>query len=219
MNGVYDGDLSVYEIKDHGDIGLGTFNALDGEMVILDGVVYKVGSDGLAHAMDDDVLSPFVCVTTFDVDKKIEIDQEISLEQVQELIESNLPSPNLMYAIKIEGRFVHMRTRSPKAQIKPYPDLIEALSDQSVFNFHEVGGTVVGFWYPSFVEEINVTGYHFHFITDSRDAGGHVLDMTIEEGTVYIDYSYCLELDLPSKGEYLSLELDASNEDIEKVEK
>jgi alpha-acetolactate decarboxylase len=48
LEGVYDGDVTVAEILRHGDFGLGTFNHLDGEMVIFDGVCYRLRFDGTA---------------------------------------------------------------------------------------------------------------------------------------------------------------------------
>lgn len=35
LGGVYDGEVTVGELLTHGDFGLGTFNSLDGEMIIL----------------------------------------------------------------------------------------------------------------------------------------------------------------------------------------
>ena len=48
LDGVYDGDVTIAELLTHGDFGLGTFNHLDGEMVVLDGVCHHLRSDGSA---------------------------------------------------------------------------------------------------------------------------------------------------------------------------
>ena len=46
LAGVFDGDLTIAKLKRHGDLGIGTFNALDGEMLALDGQFYQIRSDG-----------------------------------------------------------------------------------------------------------------------------------------------------------------------------
>lgn len=39
LEGIYDGDTSYGELKQHGDFGIGTFSGLDGGMIELDGTV------------------------------------------------------------------------------------------------------------------------------------------------------------------------------------
>jgi len=219
MQGMFDGGLTVGELKGYGDFGLGTFNTLDGEMVELDGTVYKVDYTGVASAMDDETLSPFAYVTYFDVDSALEVDEPIGLADLQALIEENLPSRNLIYAIRIDGEFSYMKTRSPRPQEQPYPTLVEALEDQSVFELQDIGGTVVGFWNPTFLEGLNVSGYHLHFIDDARETGGHILDLMLNAGTVYIDYSYGIDVEMPTNGGYLEMDLGGGTDDIDKVEK
>ena len=219
MQGIYDGYLTVGEAKEQGDFGLGTFNSLDGEMVELDGIVYKVSYDGTVQVMDDGELTPFVYVTHFDEDITVEIPGPMGLEELGEWMEGQMPSENLIYAVKVDGDFSSMKTRSPRPQSRPYPDLIEALSDQSIFQFEDISGTLVGFWNPSYVEGVNVVGYHLHFISDARDSGGHVLDLEVLTGTLYLDLCYELRVDMPSEGEFLLIDLEDGHEGVEKVEK
>src|SRR5258708_21827577 len=68
LDGVYDGDVTIAEILHHGDFGLGTFNHLDGEMVILDGICYHLRADGSATVADDADRTPFAAVTRFTTD-------------------------------------------------------------------------------------------------------------------------------------------------------
>ena len=37
LSGVYDGELPLEQLRKHGHFGIGTFDRLDGEMVLLDG--------------------------------------------------------------------------------------------------------------------------------------------------------------------------------------
>jgi acetolactate decarboxylase len=74
VEGVYQGAVQVSTLREHGDLGLGTFEGLDGEMVIVDGHVFQVSSDGSVREVQDDVLSPFAAVTAFSSDKAITLD-------------------------------------------------------------------------------------------------------------------------------------------------
>ncbi|MBN1786439.1 MAG: acetolactate decarboxylase, partial [Candidatus Methanofastidiosa archaeon] len=149
MQGVFDGDMSIGDIKGYGDAGLGTFNALDGEMVVLDGTVYQIRYDGAVLVTGDDVKTPFACVTSFEKDIVMDVEGPYSMEDLELRILDALPSENLAYVIRVDGNFEHMRTRSPRPQQTPYPDLVTALEDQSIFEFEDIGGTVIGFWSPA----------------------------------------------------------------------
>src|SRR5436190_10893345 len=65
LTGVYDGDMTFGELRRYGDFGLGTFNALDGEMIALDGRYYQVTADGAVQPVRDDMRTPFAVVAHF----------------------------------------------------------------------------------------------------------------------------------------------------------
>src|SRR3712207_1406392 len=68
LDGNYEGDVSFAELEERGDFGLGTFDALDGEMIALDGGFYQVRDDGRAYAVDKLSKTPFAVVTFFEPD-------------------------------------------------------------------------------------------------------------------------------------------------------
>lgn len=70
--------------------------------------------------------------------------------------------------------------------------------NQPTFDLHEVRGSLVGFRFPVKTQGINVAGYHFHFITDDRSAGGHVLGCRVSGGELSIDHEVNLGLELPA---------------------
>jgi acetolactate decarboxylase len=124
LNGVYDGVITIGELKQYGDFGIGTFEALDGEMVELDGEFYQIKADGIAYIVDPKVMTPFASVTFFDTDSQIELLGEyenLPYAECQKLITGSLPTENIFYAIRITGVFSYMKTRSVPAQHKPYP--------------------------------------------------------------------------------------------------
>ncbi|MEZ5335166.1 MAG: acetolactate decarboxylase [Methanolobus sp.] len=205
LEGIYDGEVSFGELKENGDFGLGTFNNLDGEMIQLEGIFYQVRADGKVYEVDDSQTSPFVAITFFETDIQDTVTTQMDSEQVEDSITQILPSRNLMYAVKITGNFSYMKTRSVAAQEKPYPRLVNVTKDQSVFEFNNTRGTIIGYWMPEYAEGINVPGFHLHFITEDKNAGGHILEYTIDSGTIELDSTDELYLDLPSNENYLGM--------------
>lgn len=187
--GVYDGVLTGGELIGYGDFGIGTFDGLDGEMVELDGNIYQVKSDGVAYKVADAMTLPFAEVTFFDNDRQEAITPITTLAQLQLALDRMLPSPNIFCAIKIMGTFSYVKTRSVPKQVKPYPMLTEVTKNQSVFEFNNVAGTVVGFRCPGYVSGVNVPGYHLHFLTSDLHAGGHVLDLITDNAAAVLDFT------------------------------
>ncbi len=220
MVGVYEGSLSVREAKMRGDFGLGTFNHLDGEMVLLDGMMYQVPFDGKVKIMEDGQCIPFTAVSFFDADQEIPIAAGLSYVEFQKAIVESFPSKNVIYAIRLDGVFTTMHTRSVPRQDPPYRPLSEVVKEQSEFTFENVQGTLVGYWLPAYVEGINVPGYHLHFLTADRTAGGHVLDFTTSAGTVKVDALYSVDMELPNDQAFLNADLMGdTSDDLEDVEK
>jgi acetolactate decarboxylase len=221
MAGVYDGVISCGQLKGYGDFGIGTFEALDGEMVILDGQIYQVKADGVSYLAPDSLGVPFAAVTFFDSDYEETIASGISYSRFQAILDGNIPSANIFLAVKIDGYFSHVKTRSVPRQEKPYPILSDVTQNQSIFEFTDVSGTVVGFRCPQYVSGVNVPGYHLHFLTTDCKAGGHVLDFAIKQATASVDYTSEFFMILPGEeSDFYKLDLSGDNqEELEKVEK
>ncbi|MCD1295373.1 acetolactate decarboxylase [Methanocella sp. CWC-04] len=220
MQSVYDGIIPNEELKKHGDIGIGTFNGLDGEMVAVDGNYYQIKSDGVAYPVKDDMMIPFATVTFFEIDKTILVEDAGNFTEFTGKMDAVLPSSNLFYAFRIDGQFPYIKARSVPKQEKPYPLLVDAVANQSVFEFHNVTGTIVGFYTPQYGKGINVPGYHLHFITDDRKAGGHILDFSIDEADVKLDITPEFYMELPTDGDFIGVDLTKDlHKELEKVEK
>ena len=220
LQGVYDGNTTFKELHGYGDFGLGTFNGLDGEMVGLDGEFYQVKVDGVAYPVADSMRTPFAVVTPFESDSTLLSGNISDLTQLCQYLDSLLPTKNMFHAIRMDGVFEYVKTRSVPSQSKPYPPLAEAIEKQRVFEFHDVEGTIVGFRCPAYVEGVNVSGYHFHFITADRKAGGHVLDCSARNVTIAIDYTPDFYMDSPETDAFYEADLgEGQQTDLEKVEK
>lgn len=207
LDGVYDGDLTVGELLRHGDFGLGTFNRLDGEMAILDGVCYHLRADGSATIADPADRTPFAAVTHFHTARTLDVAAETARAEVLALIDDALPSRNLIQAIRVTGTFRGVRTRTVREQTPPYPPLTEATDGQAEAVFGDVEGDLVGFRTPEFEQGISVAGYHLHFLDRDRTRGGHVLDFTLRAGHVAISTASEMHLRLPTTGAFLAADL------------
>jgi acetolactate decarboxylase len=220
LDGVYDGDLTYEALSRHGDFGLGTFNALDGEMIALDGKFYQIRSDGAAVPVPDSLKTPFAEVTFFKADRTLNLDKPLDYSRLEAFLKQGLPSLNLAYALRIEGVFSYVKARSVPRQQPPYPPLTVAAAKQSLFEFHDVKGVLVGFWLPQYLAGVNVSGYHLHFITADRKAGGHLLDCRIERGKAQIGRLGEFFLKLPRTAEFYQRDLTGNREkEIGRVEK
>lgn len=208
LNGVYDGVMDFKTLKKYGDFGIGTFDRLDGEMVEYENKFYQIKADGKVYPVIDTMTTPFASVTFFYSDHKIELMSGMSFEELQKYLDKVLPTTNIFYAVKIQGTFSYMKTRSVPAQQKPYPSLAEVTKNQPVFEFNDVSGTVVGFRSPPYVSAINVPGYHLHFITENKNAGGHILDFKVKEAAAYIDETPQFMMILPdSNSDFYKIDL------------
>jgi acetolactate decarboxylase len=208
MLGVFDGIQPVAEMKKHGDFGIGTFDALDGEMIVIDGVVYQAKADGHVFKVSDNTTTPFAMVTYFDRDFNVTTGTAMNFSVFSSAMGGQLPSQNMIYAVSMRGTFPYMKVRAIPAQQKPYPTLSEASKNQSVYSFTNATGSVVGFYMPVFFEGLNVEGYHLHFISDDRQAGGHILDFTVPTNSI-VEYDITPEFDmvLPTSGAFTGVDL------------
>ena len=220
MAGVYDGDLTFQVFSRHGDFGLGTFDALDGEMIALDGVFYQIKADGRVSPVAGAMKTPFAAMTFFKAGRTHMIEAPLNYRQLLDYVDRLLPSPNLPYAIRVDGLFTSVKTRSIPRQQKPYPPLAAAAEKQAVFELANVKGTIVAFRYPAYLAGVNMPGYHCHFITADRRAGGHLLDCRVEGATVAVDALPNFYLRLPDSQEFLKSDLTGDRRhELEKIER
>jgi len=207
MQGVYDGTMTFKDLGAHGDFGLGTVQALDGEMIGLDGEFYQVKSNGIAYRVNDSMKTPFAEVAFFKPEETVALNGTSNLTELESWLDDRLVTKNLFYGIRIDGTFDYVKTRSVPVQSKPYPPLSEAVKAQKIFEFHDVNGTIVGFRCPDYVNGVNVPGYHLHFITLDRSAGGHLLDFNLENASVKVDSLSEFKMALPENEEFYQADL------------
>ena len=187
MLGRYDGVMPIPELLRYGDFGVGTLDHLDGEMIVLDGRAYQVRGDGVVAEVGPGRSTPFAVVTPFDGDGEFPCPQVASLADLDARLDEALPQKNNFVAIRVDGRFASITLRSVHRQEPPYRPLAEVAKSQSVWTHEDLSGTLVGIRCPAWVGGLNVPGYHWHFLSDDRKVGGHVLDCRVREGRVRHD--------------------------------
>lgn len=220
LAGVYDGDLTLRELQQHGDFGIGTYDNLDGEMVLLDGEFSQVKSDGKVYPCSLDHETPFAAVCWFQPEKSFALSSGSDVSSVESRIDQEVPGQNTFLAIRIDGQFKTMRTRSVPAQQRPFPPLKEVAATQPVFDMENVAGTVLGFRCPPFVAGVNVPGYHLHFISQDRSRGGHILAFELVTGTAKVDVLDRFEMQLPHTEDFATVDLSRDRQqDLKGVEK
>lgn len=211
LDGAFEGDLSFAELAEHGDLGLGTLNHLDGEMIAIDGEFFRADVDGNVTEIGPEERTPFAVITAFGptVEGRLP-DAELSHEELLERLDQLVPSAASTCAIRLDGRFELVRARSVPRQEPPYRPLTEVVADQHVFELEDVEGTMLGFRFPTYAEGIEVAGYHLHFISADRSRGGHVLGSRSRGLRARLDPSDDLHVELPPQVDLADPDLAAS---------
>ncbi|MBO4779822.1 MAG: acetolactate decarboxylase [Selenomonadaceae bacterium] len=219
--GYFDGTITVKELKTHGDIGIGTFEGLDGELICLDGVVYRANRDCKINVMRDKDTVPFSNVTFFDKDFAIKLNNVADKAELEKIFNEqvNKHGRNSFYVVKLSGTFKNILVRSESGSKEPYPTLVEALKSQNEVTLQNVDGTIVGLYCPDYMSSLNSTGWHFHFITADKKQGGHVLGLNLSKGEAQFDKTDAFAMNVPKKNNFHALNFNQDlKEDIRKAE-
>lgn len=208
MKGFYEQDTFIYDLKQYGDFGLGTFNKLDGEMLMLDGKVYRLGADGSTHDVDDDTRTPFACVTFFSPDLVEDFEGDVDNAAFNSILESLIVSRNMLYAIRIDGVFRYVKVWSVQKHENYHPlEENEGGKDRPMFEFRDIRGTLAGFYVPRFIKSLSMPGFHLHFLTEDKKRGGHLHECRLESAQIAFQVVPKLILNLPITIDYLTASL------------
>jgi len=206
VEGIYQGAVPVAALRKHGDLGLGTFEDLDGEMVIVDGHFFQVRSDGAVREVEDSVLTPFAAITAFSSGSPVVLDSCPDLAHLTSRFDALRHSDNVFFALRVDGKFDYIHTRAMRRTKAGVP-LVQAAAVQPEFEFHDISGTLVGFWTPEYAKTLNVPGYHLHFISVDRTRGGHLLQCRGKNFRLQIQLEGNLHIALPETEDFLKANL------------
>jgi len=209
LAGVFDGDLTFGELKKQGNFGIGTFNRLDGEMLMLDGIVYRISHDGTIAEVADEEKTPLAFVNFFKADTTFTIIQkDITFAQIEELLDKTF-NRNYLYAVQLKGNFKTMSARSVRPASPPYPQLADHIKQggQQLFSFNNVRGVCAGYSLPPYMARTNVPGYHVHFLSENKSQGGHVFEFTADTLEVQVDYIHGFTVETNTHQEFRDIDL------------
>lgn len=220
--GDFDGSVSAAEYKTMGDTGIGTFDGLNGELVMLDGKIFRAAGDGSVEEVDDSETIPFGNTSFFEADSTQEISDVGSYEELQDILNDSVHElgANYFYVVRIDGSFSEMHVRSELKQEKPYVTINEALEkDQKEFDYKDIEGTMVGIYCPSFMSQLNNVGWHFHFVSDDRSKGGHVFELKVKDAEIGMDFTDDYKVVLPDSEKFQETDFSIDRSaDVKKAE-
>ena len=165
--GVYEDEMTLAELLGHGSFGIGTFNGLDGEMIILGGVCYRLRGDGSVSVPELTERTPYAVVTNFVPSLGRSLTGPMTREEFSRAIDAFVPSSNYMYALRVTGRFAWASARTVTKQDRPYRPMIEATDGEEIARHEDFSGTIAGFRTPLYESGISVAGCHAHIVDDS----------------------------------------------------
>ena len=206
VKGVYKGVVTIGQLRQHADFGLGTFDGLDGEMLALDSHFYQIRGSGEVTEAGDDARVPFAVVTTFRAERESTIDRVEGFDALAARLDGMRRTANLFCAVRIDGRFSRIKSRAV-CKAATGVSLVKAASRQAEFEFTNVGGTIAGFWTPSYARSINIAGWHLHFVTADRSGGGHLLDCQGVDLRVQVQDLDDVRIALPETAAFLQADL------------
>lgn len=206
VQGVHDKAVTVGDLRSHGDFGLGTFEGLDGEMVVLDGRFYQAHLDGRITMPADSAPVPFAALTTFHPLHRATLRDIGSMDALTAALDGMRRSQNLFFAVRLDGTFSALHFRVA-CKVAPGTPLTEATQHQAEFHLSGRKGTVVGFWSPPFTRMVTVAGWHLHFLSEDRTTGGHLLDCTASRIEVQLQDIDDLRLAMPETRRFLQADL------------
>lgn len=220
LSGHFDGDVSIGELLGSGDLGLGTLNGCDGELIVVDGRAWQARVDGTLSPVASEALTPFAVVVAFAPDRRVALEGPLDFDALTDRLDGALPDGAEGAALRLEGRFASVRVRSVPGQTKPYPPLAEVIAQRQVTDLRNVEGTVVGFRFPGPLGGVEIAGWHLHFATADRERGGHVLACELDHGEAALDHSGRLQVELPPSVDLPSAADDGAREEsIDRLER
>lgn len=215
--------VTAGELLREGNTGLGTFEDVNGEMIVLDGHCYRADEDGAVTEVAPDTGVPFAAVARLTGEQRFSLGAMPSLNAIREELTRKIEERfglNSMHVVRIDGVFdkVDARSEAPyRSHHVPLKDILG--KNQKAFIFENIRGSLVGVYFPDYMDGINMPGWHLHFLSEDRTKGGHVFDVSLREGAALVDKITNIEIDLPKEAAFDTYSLKQNlQEEIKSVE-
>lgn len=215
--------ISVGELLQEGNTGLGTFEDVNGEMIVMDGRCFRADQDGQVTEITHETGVPFAAVAKLYGEQEFMLKDMPDITSVRQELTRKIEERfglNSMHVVRIDGVFEKVDARSEAPYRSHHISLKEILGkNQRAFLFEKVCGSLIGVYFPDYMDGINMPGWHLHFLSEDRSKGGHVFDVSIREGSVKVDKITRIEINLPKEAAFDTYSLKQNlQEEIKSVE-
>jgi acetolactate decarboxylase len=207
ISGTFEGEIKVSELMKKGNFGFGMFGDLQGEMIAHNGQFYKFDDKGVPRAVKNSEKVAFATMMFFNATKHNKLKNAATMQSICDAIDPLVKNKNIPYAVRIAGMFKQVEMRNLSGKKEAYARLTDVRKDEKRYSASKIKGTVVGFWFPAYLSGISSPGYRFHFISDDRKIGGHVLAMSVDKGQIAVQESSSLDLYFPRSTKFNEVEL------------
>ena len=208
--------INVDELIQHGDTGLGTFEDVNGEMIVMDGHCYRADQFGNVTEVDPSTGIPFAAVARLYGNQQFQLNDMPNFASIQTELTRKIEEVfglNSMHIVRIDGEFGKIDARSEGPYRSHHIRLKEILfHTQQSFLFENIRGSLVGVYFPDYMDGINMPGWHLHFLSEDRTKGGHVFDASIIKGAARVDKITSIHINLPKEASFDTYSL---KEDLE----
>ena len=193
--------ITVEDLLKEGDTGLGTFEDVNGEMILMDGQCYRADQSGNITVVPTETGVPFAAASRLYGEQQFPVKNMPDFNSLKTELTLKIEERfglNSMHIVKIDGEFGKVDARSEAPYRSHHVTLKEVLSmNQEAFIFENIRGSLVGVYFPDYMDGINMPGWHLHFLSEDRTKGGHVFDVSMKEGLVKLDKITNIYINLP----------------------
>lgn len=212
VSGNFSSCITVEQLKQLGDTGLGTFDSIDGELILLDGTVYQALSDCSIAVPPEETGVTFASVARFCETASASLRPFTAVSALEEQLNRLIPERNYFYTVLFQGTFPFVSVRSETPQKTSSLPLFRVMETaQRVSTFRNLTGTVIGQYCPPYTEGFQVCGWHFHFLSADKAFGGHVLDLSGNGAPVRFSEARSLTIHLPQDPIFRNMDLAADH--------
>lgn len=198
---------------------MGTFEKIQGELVLLDGKVFQLQASGDVRIALPEEQLPYAVATNFTPQKSINVKLN-NKDEVDKILEDfDNHAANLFMTYRIDGKFQKIKARTVRGQEYEDQPLAELGSKQAVQDYENIEGTVVGFRAPASWQGVTVAGEHMHFIDKERKVGGHILEM-VSGGEVQFQMAVVshLHIELPTSRKFNAANMTTDDAGVKGIE-
>ena len=201
--GRYEAVTTVGEAFADAVVGLGVAEAVDGEIVHVDGVTWRIPADGVPRIAPPDLGMPFSVAASGGTPVTRSVPTGASLPDLTALVDDVLIAESLHHdylvaAVTVVGEFERVLLRSEHPQEPPYKPLGNpgAVTGEVRFELAPWTGTLAGFRFPDVSDDVVIPGLHLHGIAADHGSGGHCHELAVVSATltVWVDD---VEVDVP----------------------